>query len=139
MSLPRYPGYDVLNKRGSPSWDEVTREVIEERLSTPADPRFFDPVQWKAVCALSACIVPQLLTNNAVPIPALLDATLMKGSGDGYRRADMPPMPDAWRIGLAALDAESRRRHELPFASVDAEAQRALLRDMQDGTLTGEA
>ena len=139
MTLPRYPGYDVTMKRDTPSWDDVTREVIDERLATPQEPRFFDAVEWIALRALCACIVPQDDEREPAPVPALIDAKLVKDTGDGYRDARLPPMRDAWRIGLAALDAESRARHELPFASIDGNAQHALLRDMQEGRLNGEA
>ena len=50
--LPRYPGYDVMTKRDTPSWDEVTRNVIDERLATPNDPQFFDAVEWR-ICLSS--------------------------------------------------------------------------------------
>jgi hypothetical protein len=139
-ALPRYPGYDVLQKRDTPSWDDVTRNVIDERLATPADPHFFDPVEWRALGALCASIVPQAPRDPqrpAVPVAALVDARLAKNIGDGYRDARLPPMRDAWRIGLRALDAESRARHELPFASIGDDARRALLIDMQHGRLDG--
>ena len=32
----RYPGYDVLAKRHSPSWNEQTRQVIDRRLAIGA-------------------------------------------------------------------------------------------------------
>lgn len=131
MNLPRYPGYDVLSKRDTPSWDDKTREVIDQRLKTAHDPRFFDAVQWEAACALCACIVPQ----DVVPLAALLDEKLMTGIGDGYRDARLPSMPEAWRIGLAALDAESLARHDLPFGSIDRDAQNALVKQMQQGEL----
>lgn len=140
MNLPRYPGYNVLDKRDTPSWDDITRAVIDERLATPREPRFFDAVQWNAVQALCACVVPQRNESNSerepVPLPALLDAKLAKGGGDGYRDARLPPMRDAWRVGLAALDAESRARHELPFARIDDDARKTLLSDMQHGKLS---
>lgn len=139
MTLPRYPGYDVTNKRDTPSWDDITREVIDQRLATPQEPRFFNAVEWTALRALCACIVPQDHEREQAPLPALLDAKLVQDTGDGYRDARLPPMRDAWRIGLAALDAESRARHELPFASIGREAQDALLRDMQEGRLAGDA
>jgi hypothetical protein len=135
MTLPRYPGYDVMSKRDTPSWDGKTREVIDQRLKTPGDPRFFDAVQWKCMRALCTCIVPQ----DTVPLAALVDEKLITGIGDGYRDARLPSMPDAWRIGLAALDEESRARHELPFGSIDNEAQNALIKQMQDGELKCEA
>ena len=37
----RYPGYDVLAKRHTPSWNEATRRVIDQRLGRPGEPRFF--------------------------------------------------------------------------------------------------
>jgi hypothetical protein len=83
--------------------------------------------------------VPQRTTSNGerapVRLAALLDAKLDEGTGDGYRDARLPPMRDAWRIGLAALDAESRARLELPFARIDDDAQKTLLIDMQQGEL----
>ena len=38
----RYPGYDVLAKRNTPSWNEQTRQVIDRRLATPREPRFLN-------------------------------------------------------------------------------------------------
>ncbi|WP_027802203.1 gluconate 2-dehydrogenase subunit 3 family protein [Paraburkholderia dilworthii] len=134
-ALPRYPGYDVTMKRDTPSWDDVTRTVIDERLATPQEPHFFDAVEWKALGALCASIVPQDRQRPAVPVAALVDARLARNTGDGYRDARLPPMRDAWRIGLRALDAESRARHELPFASIEDQARHALLTDMQQGKL----
>ena len=114
----RYPGYDVLNKRDTPSWDDPTRAVIDERLATPREPRFFDAVQWLALTHLCRCIVPQADAEPTVPLAALVDAKLVKNTGDGYRDARLPPSRDAWRTGLAALDAESRAQFGLPFASI---------------------
>ncbi|MDR5815148.1 MULTISPECIES: gluconate 2-dehydrogenase subunit 3 family protein [unclassified Caballeronia] len=139
MNLPRYPGYDVTDKRETPSWDEVTRGVIDERLATPKEPRFLDAVEWRALTALCARIVPQDHEREPAPLPALIDAKLVRDVGDGYRDARLPMLRDAWRIGLAALDAESRARHELPFASIDATGQHALLLDMQHGALHSDA
>ncbi|MEK6346663.1 MAG: gluconate 2-dehydrogenase subunit 3 family protein [Burkholderia sp.] len=131
MSLPRYPGYDVLAKRDTPSWDDKTREVVAQRLNPPPEPRFFDPAEWSAAAALCACIVPR----RTVPLALLLDEKLVAGVGDGYRDARLPAMPDAWRIGLAALDAESRSRHDLPFADLAPADRQRLLEAMQAGQL----
>jgi hypothetical protein len=135
----RYPGYDVLDKRTTPSWDDPTRAVIAQRLATPAGPRFFDAVEWRAVRALCVCIVPQANAQPVVPLAELLDAKLEKNAGDGYRDARLPPLQQAWRTALAALDAESRARHEQPFGSVEKADQIALLDAMQRGELTGNA
>ena len=135
----RYPGYDVLDKRDTPSWDETTRAVIATRLAPPLEPRFFNAVEWLAVNALCACVVPQANAQPAVPLAALLDGRIYGSGGDGYRDARLPPMRDAWRVGLAALDAESRARHELAFASLARDQQNALLEQMQRGELNSAA
>ena len=54
----RYPGYDVMRKRDTPSWDDATREVIDARLAQPNTPSFCNDVQWRALDALCAVIVP---------------------------------------------------------------------------------
>ena len=36
----RFPRYDVLAKRGTFSWNEKTRRVIDQRLAVPREPRF---------------------------------------------------------------------------------------------------
>jgi hypothetical protein len=135
----RYPGYDVLAKRDTPSWDDITRRVIAQRLATPAGPRFFNAIEWRAVTALCACIVPQADDEPVVPLASLLDAKLQDSGAEGYRDARLPPLRDAWRVGLAALDEESRVRFGLPFASLEKPAQIALLEQMQRGELQCDA
>ena len=49
----RYPRYDVLAKRHTLSWNEKTRQVIDERLALPREPRCLSPAEWlvlEAVC-----------------------------------------------------------------------------------------
>lgn len=135
----RYPGYDVLNKRDTPSWDEPTRAVIAERLATPQEPKFFSAVEWLAAVALCARIMPRANAEPVVPLAALLDARLTKNTGDGYRNAQLPPMTEAWHIGLRALDEESRAQFGLPFASIERDSQITLLEQMQRGELTSDA
>lgn len=131
----RYPGYDVLAKRDTPSWDAITRQVVEERLATPLQPRFFDQAQWTAVVALCDCVVAQPDDRPAVPVAAMLDARLFKNTGDGWRDARMPALRDAWLMGLSALDAESRAAHGHVFAQLKPEQQTALIGALQHGEL----
>lgn len=137
VASTRYPGYDVLSKRDTPSWDPVTRRVVEERLATPRQPRFFDQAQWAAVAALCNCVVAQPGDRPAVPVAAMLDARLFDNQGDGWRDARMPPLRDAWRIGLSALDGESRAAHGVVLAQLKLEQQMALISAMQRGELHG--
>ncbi|MEH6952956.1 gluconate 2-dehydrogenase subunit 3 family protein (plasmid) [Nitrobacter sp. NHB1] len=137
--LPRYPGYDVLAKRNSPSWDAVTRRVVDERLATPNMPRFFTEEEWEVADALCRRIVPQPGETDAVSLVALLDAKLLANHGGGFREVDMPYMQEAWRKALAALDGEARAKHGAHgFSELSEENQDALLLAMQQGKVSGE-
>lgn len=135
----RYPGYDVLNKRDTPSWDAITRKVVDERLSTPLQPRFFDESQWETVSALCDRVVAQPGDRVLVPVAAMLDGRLFNDEGDGWRDARMPSLRDAWRMGLAALAAESHTEHGMTFSHLLAEQQIDLIQRMQRGELHAEA
>lgn len=131
----RYPGYDVLNKRDTPSWDPVTRQVLDERVAVTTEPRFFDASEWATLTALCHCVVAQPDDRPTVPVAAMLDARLVSDQGDGWRNARMPPMRTAWRTGLAALDVESRADHDTAYAELTAPQQIALIQRMQRGEL----
>jgi hypothetical protein len=132
-----YPGYDVLAKRHTPSWNEQTRAVIDRRLATAQnDHRFFGKEEWPTLCAICDRIVPQSPDCiNPVPVAALVDHKMQKNGQDGYRDARLPRMQEAWRRGLAALDAEARDRHATSFSELTAVEQDALLRATERGEL----
>lgn len=126
----------VLAKRGSPSWDPITRAVIDARVATPDVARFLGPTQWRALVALCACVVPQQAgEREPVPVAALVESKLLEDRRDGFRDARLPPLRDAWSIGLAALDAESGHAFHRPFADLDDDSRRQLITRMQRGEL----
>jgi hypothetical protein len=133
----RYPGYDVLAKRNTPSWNEKTRQVIDQRLSVPREPRFFTAEEFATVVAIAARIVPQRGDRPHVPVAALIDNKLYSDRSDGYRNAGMPREREAWRQGLQALDAEARRAHGGLFREISGTEQNALLKRMEQGELHG--
>ena len=105
-----YPGYDVLAKRNTPSWNEQTRRVIDARISVdPSSHRFFNDTQWATLCAVCNRIVPQPLDRaSLIPTAALIDrALLQNGFRDGYRQAGLPTSEEAWKRGLTALEKEA--------------------------------
>jgi hypothetical protein len=135
--LDRYPGYNVLAKRNTPSWNEQTRRVIDARLSIPNKPHFFTTLEWQTLTAICDRIVPQPKTRAPVPIAALVDRKMANDECDGYRQASLPKMQEAWQRGLAALDAIARASHGAPFHTIAATAQDKLLKAMQQGELDG--
>ncbi|HET7266702.1 MAG TPA: gluconate 2-dehydrogenase subunit 3 family protein [Oleiagrimonas sp.] len=131
----RYPGYDVMRKRDTPSWNDATRAVVDARLGIADKPQFLTAEAWQTLQAVCARIVPQPATRPQVPIAALVDQKLAADSGDGYRQAGMPPLREAWQRGLKALDAEADAQHGQRFHQLPRAAQEQLLAAMQNGQL----
>jgi hypothetical protein len=130
----RYPGYDVLKKRNSPSWNDQTRNVIDARLAIdPERHRFFSDAEWPILRALCDRIVPQPRERaKPAPLAAMIDEKLFLNRGDGYRDSRLPPMRDAWRRGLAALEAEAVRIGR-SFSNLTTQEQDAILTRIQQG------
>jgi hypothetical protein len=132
-----YPGYDVLSKRNSPSWNEQTRLVIDQRLRIdPNVHAFFSDTEWLILRALCDRIVPQPVDRpHLIPIAAMVDQKMHENERDGYRHAALPPMREAWRRGLTALDAEALCAHGRRFHELVTGQQDALIKLMQQGQL----
>lgn len=135
----RYPGYDVLAKRHTPSWNEQTRRVIDHRLAVPHSPRFLSEHEYITLEAIAAQIVPQPAHRPPVPIAALVDTKLLEDVQDGYRAAEMPRQREAWRRGLAVMDQEAQTAFAAAFHILAPADQRGLLSRMQQGALHHEA
>jgi hypothetical protein len=135
----RYPGYDVLAKRRTPSWNEQTRQVIDHRLAITREPRYLSPELFKILDAVCARIVPQPDDRPPVPLAALVDTKLYTNMQDGFRYAEMPEQGEAWRRGLAALDEAALAHYEKRFPQISGEQQDDILRRMERGELSGGA
>jgi hypothetical protein len=139
----RYPGYDVLAKRDTPSWDEVTRRVVAERLAVEDRPQFLDGQAWATLKGLCERIIPQQpeaeTGRQPAPLAAYVDRKLLHNRGEGYRRAELPPLRECWTRGLAALDAEAEAAYLRPFTGLPPQLQHRLVEQMANGELTAEA
>lgn len=118
MKTP-YEQYDVLEKWDSPSFDTKTRGVISRRLHALPPRRFFSADEWRLLDAIIARLIPQPDRTDPIPIAAWIDDQLYTGRGEGFRHDNMPPMPVAWRDGLAAIDAEAVARYSKRFVELD--------------------
>jgi gluconate 2-dehydrogenase subunit 3-like protein len=126
-----YPAYDVLDKWDSPSWNDQTRAAVGERMDDVPPRRFLNEAQWSLLEAIAARLIPQPDREEPVPIVPWIDDMLHRNAGPGYRYADMPPMRDAWRQGLAAIAAEAGNLHGKSFEQLSPAEQDALLRDVE--------
>ncbi|MBV8934233.1 MAG: gluconate 2-dehydrogenase subunit 3 family protein [Alphaproteobacteria bacterium] len=128
----RFPDYDVLDKWDSPSWNDQTRAVVNRRLHQVPDRRFLSEAEWQILEAVCERLIPQPdRRDRPVPIVPFIDEKLFKNQGDGYRFEAMPPMRDAWRRGIAAIDDEARARWGGGFRELPANQQDAVLRAIQ--------
>jgi len=62
---------------------------------------------------------------------------MVEDAREGYRNAQLPKLREAWRIGLAAIDAEARSAHARSFHELSAAQQDDLIAAMQKGELRG--
>lgn len=130
----RYPGYNVLDKWDTVSFNDKDRSVLEKRLRQVPPRRFFTEDEWQTLWAICNLVIPQQPdVLGPVPIPAFIDAKMFENRTDGQREADMPPMQQCWRIGLAALDDESRLRFGARFRDAPAGRQETVLEQVQKG------
>lgn len=100
----RFPGYDVAGQAGT--WDALTAGVVLGRLAPPAPLRFFTPTEEPTARALLDRLLAQD-EDPRVPVLEMIDARLVEGQTDGWHYADLPADGEAWRISLAALDADA--------------------------------
>jgi hypothetical protein len=135
--LTPYPRYDVLSKWDSPSWDDLTRKVIRRRLEEIPHRRFFSETEWHTLEAACSRLLPQPDRQNAIAIVPWIDERLYLNLGDGFRYASMPPMRDAWRLGLAGIDEASLSGFGEPFTRLSSDRQDAVLGTIQRGEVAG--
>jgi hypothetical protein len=139
MTPEFYPGYDVLAKREGLSWNDATRQVINERLAVVNAPKYFNTDEWQTLEALCRRIMPQPHGRPEVPLAAYIDRDMLDHGDSGTRIEPMPYDGEAWKSALAALDAESLLAHHVRFRDLHADAADALLILMQKGDLTNPA
>lgn len=120
-----YPGYDVLAKWDSPSWDDTTRRVVAERLR-PCAPRDLDAEASATLAALCDTVVPQPERGSPIPVAHMVEAAIAANRTTGTRWHPLPPMREAWMRALALIDAEAKETHGRAFAAL-AHRERARL------------
>ncbi|HEX3795891.1 MAG TPA: gluconate 2-dehydrogenase subunit 3 family protein [Acidimicrobiales bacterium] len=117
---PRFPGFDVTEQ--SPHWDATTTAVVFRRLQPAGTPVFFDGAEEGAVRAL----LDRLLAQDDEPrvdVFAVIDQRLAQRRGDGYRYADLPDDPEAWRQSIAGLEADAMLQFGRDFSSLAKQQQ----------------
>lgn len=135
----RYPGYDVLDKRNTASWDEKTRDVIDRRLALREDRTAVTPEQLATLRLVVDRIAPSPEGRRPANTLAMVLEKIARDEGDGYRPASFPRVRECWRRALDAIEAEAQVRHNCPFARLDGVAADAILADIEKGEVRASA
>src|SRR5437764_14912437 len=86
----RYPGYDVLAKWHTPSFDDTTRRVLTARLDAVPPRRFLDADEWALLDAVNARLLPQPERTHPIPITTWNVALLQDERVEDYRTQVVP-------------------------------------------------
>jgi hypothetical protein len=137
----RYPDYDVLARWTGPDWDSQTRAVVRRRVSDVPPIRFLTVDEVRLLEAVAERLMPQpdRRVGERVPIVPWIDEKLHNDWRDGYRYEELPPLREAWRLGLQGIDESARLLHGRSFADLDVAAQDELLTLVQRGDAPGQA
>ena len=129
---PDWPSGWVLPLIASPATTVPTRRALLARLAKTSEaPQFFDADAYETFAAACARLVPSTGLDATVDVAPSIDARLAKGEGDGWRYAALPPDGEAFRRGVAALDAAAETAHAERFCDLTPADQDAILSDAQ--------
>ena len=133
-----YEGYDVLAKWNTPSFDDRTREVLAARLRDIPPRRFFSRDELSLLEAITERLAPPLPALSPGLLALWIDDRLYRNLGEGFRSDGAPPLQESWRLGLAAIDGEARRRFSSPFVALAPVDKDRTLQSVQDGDTNPE-
>jgi hypothetical protein len=133
----RYPDFDVLAESGH--WDELTRNLVLDRVECVPELRFFDVREAAALGALCDHVTGQVGEEPRIPVLAFLDEKLADGKLDGYRYFDMPDDRETWRIVARGLDEEARRLGAESFSLLSDHDQDEVVHRFSKAELFGGA
>lgn len=110
-----------------------TRAVLRER-ALPDDPAYEPAALAPSAFHTLRAVLDRVLPQSVIDLAQRLDKALAAGGGDGWRFADLPGDVEAYRCGLAALDAAAAV--DGGFASLTVAAQDAMLVEVAAGRIS---
>lgn len=103
--------------------------MLERLLPAPAEPAFLTAAEMTTLRAICARLLPQPDRPAAeqIDVAAIIDQRLAAGDSDGWRYDALPADADAYRAGLAWLDAAAQAAGTTSFAEASANQQDSIL------------
>ncbi len=132
----RYPDYDVLEQ--AEHWDEVTRELVLDRVRNVPEYRFFDEHEQRTLEAFCDVVLAQD-SEPRIPVLAYVDQKLADGRSDGYQFFDLPDDTEVWRLVARGLDEAARAEASPSFADAAVDVQEHVCHRFSKGELHGGA
>lgn len=129
----RFPDYDVLTKRNSPSWNEKTREVIDTRLAQAVPVGVMSATQLATLKRLVERICPDPDGRPPTNTVALVARRIADNECDGYRHHALPAMRHCWLRALDCIDVGAQHRHDTAFACLSDAHADDLLHAIESG------
>ncbi|WP_305097294.1 gluconate 2-dehydrogenase subunit 3 family protein [Croceibacterium aestuarii] len=130
-----FPGYDVLDKRGSLSWNEPTRAAIDHRMRLEVPGGVLSERQLATLHLVAARVCPDPEGRAPTTTLAMVVEKIAQDASDGFRHHTLPRTAECWRRGLDAIEAEAQARYGANFASLDAAQADAVLREIESGNV----
>lgn len=128
---PPYPGYDVLEKWRTPSWNPVTRDAVMDRLKPlPDEPAFFDAKRFAILERLCDVVLPQPDRSRAIPVAQAIDADLAQGRSTGTRYHNLLPDDVLWPQFLDGLASLAQEQYGCGTDKLTGDEFGSLLRDI---------
>jgi hypothetical protein len=124
----RFPEYDVLAQRDTPSWNAKTREVIDERLALPVPDGALTPTQLATLQRIVHRVCPDPPGRPATSTLAIIVQKIAENASVGYRHHSLPRVAECWKRGLDAIEAEARARYGVAFTALTGENADIVLR-----------
>ncbi len=135
----RFPDYDVLAKRDTPSWNDKTRAVVADRLAMSERGDILTERQRATLRAAIDRIVPQPQHRPAVNALALVLEKIATDASDGFRHHALPPLKPCYERGLDAIEAEAQACHGSSFHLLDGQEADRLLSAVERGDIQTDA
>lgn len=129
----RFPDYDVLAKRDTLSWNNQTRQVVDERLALDLPPDALNDTQLATLRRVVQRVVPDPEGRPPTTTLEMVAHKIADDEGDGFRPSGLPRTRECWRRGLDAIEAEAQARHERGFAELSDEDADDLLQGISEG------
>jgi hypothetical protein len=128
-----YPRFSTLSQ--SPFWDEATRSVVEKRVDSPPEQKFFTEAQWQFWEAVFAHLIPQTdrTADRQIPLVASLDQRLYANRTIGYRYDVMPHDCAVYtKFGIDAINLEAQAQFSGDFLLLPHLQQDRVLKAIHD-------